>query len=155
MSEKRFTNLAEWLAENLDATSIKVLKFSKLTGGAIQENWCFELLITGGPQAGRRKFVLRTDASSAVSASHSRIEEFQIQKIAYAAGVRVPMPIVVCSDNSIIGSAFYLMEFVLGYSSARQIVKDPELPIFGPNLVNQLGKELVQNSQNTTVKYQF
>ena len=147
MPKNRFNNLTEWLAEKLDATSIKLLKFSKLSGGAIQENWYFDFLITGGRLEGRKKFVLRTDASSAVSASHSRIEEFQIQKVAYDAGISVPMPIVVCSDDSIIGSPFYLMEFISGISSARQIVKDPELPNFGPNLVKQLGKELAKIHQ--------
>ena len=147
MSKKRFGNLTEWLAENLDATSIKVLKFKKLSGGAIQENWFFDLLITGGRLEGKQKFVLRTDASSTVSASHSRAEEFQIHKVAYDAGICVPMPIVVCSDNSVIGSPFYLMEFIPGFSSARQIVRNLDLPNFGPNLVKQLGQELAKIHQ--------
>ena len=157
MSEQRFSNLTEWLAENLDATSIKMLKFSKLTGGAIQENWIFDFLITGGSQEGKKKFVLRTDASSGVTTSHSRTEEFQIQKVAYDAGVCVPMPIVVCSDNSIIGSPFYLMEFIPGFASARQIVRDPDLSNFGPNLVKQLGQELakIHKIQPSDINFDF
>ena len=64
MNEATIGRLGDWLGATL-GTSIRTGKVSKLTGGAIQENW---LVSTEG--AG--DLVIRTDAPSGVATSHSR-----------------------------------------------------------------------------------
>jgi len=117
---ERFAQLEDWLTEVLGPTEIR--SFAKLSGGAIQENWQLET------DAGA--FVLRTDAPSTLSTSHSRPEEFAILKAVHKAGVMAPKPIALCEDASVIGAPFYLMEKAEGIAQARKIVRDP------PNIVS-------------------
>lgn len=129
---ERFERLGNWLTEALGPTEITSLK--KMSGGAIQENWLLET-DTGD-------YVLRTDAPSTLSTSHSRPEEFAILKAAHDAGVMAPKPLALCEDTRIIGAPFYLMERATGMAQARKIVRDPELADFGPALVKTLGEQL-------------
>jgi len=135
----RFANLEPWLSKTLGPIKIETLK--KLSGGAIQENWHLKTDSTD--------YVLRTDAPSTLSTSHSRPEEYVILRTAHEAGVTVPQPIALCADETIIGTPFYLMEMARGIAQARKIVRHPDLPAFGPMLAETLGKELAKLHQIT------
>ncbi len=130
----RFEKLGDWLTGALGACEITSL--TKMSGGAIQENW--QVVTSLGD------FVLRTDAPSTLSTSHSRPEEFAILRAAYGAGVIAPRPIALCEDTSVIEAPFYLMEMAKGMAQARKIVRDPELANFGPELAKTLGEELAK-----------
>ncbi len=132
--EERFNKLEPWLAAALGALKIHALK--KLSGGAIQENW--HLTTDQG------EFVLRTDAPSTLSTSHSRPEEFAILEVAHKAGVMAPKPIALCENPTIIGAPFYLMEMAPGIAQARKIVRDPDLTDFGASLAMSLGAEMAR-----------
>jgi len=108
----------------------------KLSGGAIQENWHL--------QTDQGDYVLRTDAPSSLSTSHSRPEEFAILKVAFEAGVMAPKPVLQCQDPSIIGAPFYLMEKAEGIAQGRKITRDANLPQIGRAIAQDLGHELAK-----------
>lgn len=140
----RFDRLADWLAQATDAASARVTALSRLSGGAIQENWLLDVTLDGGRLDGTREWVLRTDAASTISTSLSRVQEFAILQAAYDAGVAAPEPILLCDDESVIGGPFYIMARGRGTAHARRITRDPALASFGPALAGRLGRELAR-----------
>lgn len=139
-----FAGLAPWLVKALGARSVSIERMQKLPGGAIQENWLIDLSIEGGPRSGSQHWVLRTDAPSTITTSLGRPEEFAILRVAHAAGVMSPEPILLCEDLGVTGRAFYLMSRASGTAQGRKIVRDPNLPAFGPALAKSLGAELAK-----------
>jgi len=116
--------LAGWLVGALGATQVQVLAWRQLSGGAIQENWAFQARLRGGPHAGTLEAVLRTDAPTGVAASHGRIAEYAILDAAHKAGVKVPEPLAVCADASVIGKPFYVMRRLEGTALGHILVND-------------------------------
>ncbi len=113
---------------------------TKLSGGAIQENWHLSAQLDDTDV----EWVLRTDAPSTLSTSHSRPEEYALLRVAQEAGVSAPKAVALCDDPNIIGAPFYLMEKAPGIAQARKITRDPNLAAFGPALAHQLGQELAK-----------
>jgi aminoglycoside phosphotransferase (APT) family kinase protein len=73
---------------------------------------------------GTRKFVLRRKPPGALLPSAHAVErEFRIMRALAATRVPVPRCLALCEDPSVIGSAFYVMEYVEG-----RIFRDPALP---------------------------
>lgn len=140
----RFASLNFWLAASLGATRVDIAAMSKLSGGAIQENWLLDVRCEGGERSGPQQWVLRTDAPSSISTSLSRAEEFAILSVAFAAGVAAPEPILLCEDESVIGGPFYIMARGGGTAQARHILRDPEVVNFGPALARELGVNLAR-----------
>ncbi|MFG1420322.1 phosphotransferase family protein [Roseixanthobacter liquoris] len=136
--------LAGYLARELEATAVVPRAAHLLKGGAIQQNWRLDLTIAGGPEAGERSYVLRKDAPSVVGSSHGRVAEFEIIKVAHAAGVTVPRPILACADASLLGTPFALMERVEGTALGPRVVKDPALGGDRPSLLRRLGAEMAK-----------
>lgn len=116
--------LEAWLAARLGADAVRVAPPVLLTGGAIQQNWALDVEVTGGAQAGRHAWVLRTDAESVLAVSRSRAEEFALLAAAHAAGVAVPAP-VACGDASVFGRPFFVMARIGGVAAAHRLVRDP------------------------------
>ena len=54
---------------NVNITALEILP-----GGAIQENWLLDISVDSGKWAGTHKLVLRKDARSQVTTSHSRAQ---------------------------------------------------------------------------------
>jgi len=138
--------LEHYLRSRWRADSVQLEGISKLTGGAIQENWGLAAVITGGVWAGRQDLVLRTDASSVVTASMNRMQEFAVLKAVCRAGVLVPEPLLLCEDPAIIGRRFYLMRRLPGIAAGHRLVRDPlfDDPARGDALVERLGEELAR-----------
>src|SRR3546814_12926769 len=78
MLPDRLDALTRWTARELGASTVRLSVPTKMSGGAIQENWALDAAVADGPNAGPIALVLRTDAPSGVSASHSRAEEFAL-----------------------------------------------------------------------------
>ncbi|CAN0568050.1 unnamed protein product, partial [Ectocarpus sp. 12 AP-2014] len=78
-----------------------------------------------------RKFVLRKKpASVTVSSAHAVEREFRILRalrLDPASDVPVPRPLLLCEDPAVIGTPFYVMEFVQG-----RIFSDAALPGLAP-----------------------
>ena len=136
--------LERWIAQAIGAQACRVERLSMLSGGAIQENWALDLLVTGGPRDGRHRLVLRTDAPSRLPVSHDRMEEFAILTVAHRAGVTVPEPWVACPDVEVIGKRFYLMNRCPGEARGQRLTKDPAVLGSGAKLGFQLGLELAR-----------
>jgi aminoglycoside phosphotransferase (APT) family kinase protein len=132
--------LEAYLTEAAGVENLRIEAARPLTGGAIQENWLLEVTVEGE----RRELVLRSDAASAVAASHGRAEEFALLKAARAAGVTVPKPLWLCTDAAVLGRPFYVMERVSGVAEGRLIVK-PDGPGGDKEaLAERLGEELAK-----------
>ena len=146
----RFDRLAAWMATASGAADLQIIGMNKLAGGAIQENWHLEILANGGVFAGTGSVVLRTDAPSSVGESHSRAQEFALLRTAHAAGVKVATPHFLCSDDTIIGTPFFIMDYCSGQGQARRITRDPALADFGDRLAGELGREMARIHAVTT-----
>lgn len=132
--------LARWLAGAAGADDLCIVSLEKLSGGAIQENWGLAVE-TGGR---RREWVLRTDAPSGVSTSHGRAHEFALLKAAHDAGVTVPEPLFLCTDEAVFGKPFYVMARVSGRAEGHVLVRDETVIGAGDKLVERLGRELAR-----------
>ena len=136
--------LSRYLADKFAAKQVSITDIRALSGGAIQENWSLNLQIDGGKYDGLQKWVLRKDAPSYVSASNSRVMEFAVLSHAFANGVSTPMPICLCEDEHVIGSAFFIMEAVAGQAQAHKLVRSPAFAHGSPALGRQLGTEMAR-----------
>jgi aminoglycoside phosphotransferase (APT) family kinase protein len=133
MDEARRNALAAWLGVEITAMSL-------MSGGAIQQNWKLDAVRDGVPQA----WVLRTDAAATLAVSRSRVEEFHLLKAAFAAGVTVPEPLLLCTDLSVIGAPFFVMRRVDGIAAGFRVVKSETLGGGRENLAASLGRELAR-----------
>src|SRR5918999_3501933 len=138
----RLDTLEAWLRGALDARAVRLSELTRLTGGAIQENWKMSATVDGGPRAGSHNWVLRTDPKSHLPLSMDRAGEFSVLKVAHAAGLTVPEPIARCADASVLGAPFLIESFVAGTTQARKVVRDPQLASYGGALAEGLGAEL-------------
>lgn len=74
--------------------------------------------------AGERSFVIRRKPPGALLASaHAIDREYRVIQALADSGVPVPAVYALCEDDSVIGTAFYVMEFVQG-----RVFWDPSLP---------------------------
>ncbi|KAM9187546.1 acyl-CoA dehydrogenase family member 11 [Dugong dugon] len=79
-------------------------------------------------QKGIQAYVLRKKPpGSLLPKAHKIYREFQVQKALYSIGFPVPKPLLYCSDASIIGTEFYVMEHVQG-----RIFRDFTVPGVSP-----------------------
>ncbi|MFK0342165.1 phosphotransferase family protein [Pseudomonas asiatica] len=139
--------LARYLQQQLGADLVNIDQGQRLSGGAIQENW----LLNGTVQIGTKTFVdswvLRTDAASSVAVSMSRAEEFAVLAAVHTAGVRVPEPLWLCEDASVIGRPFFIMRKLNGITNGHRLTSDPGLDPKRDELCRSLGLNLAQLHQ--------
>jgi len=136
--------LARFLAEASGAKNVGVTEPRLLPGGAIQENWGFTARFIGGQLPDEQRLVLRTDASTGITSSLTRIEEFAVLKAVFAAGVSVPEPLWACPDPGVLGKPFFVMRWVAGSAQGRQITTDPALEANLPAVAARLAQELAR-----------
>ena len=106
-----------WIVrEALGRGDAQIVSVQRLTGGAIHENWRLDL---DGPAL---PLVLRKAGGSTVPESRPRAWEYAVQAAAYAAGVRTPQPLLLHEDAGLLGSAFFLMEYVPGTARPNEIL---------------------------------
>jgi len=111
--------LARFMQRNVDGFS-GTLEIRQFKGG--QSNPTFLLA------AGERRYVLRKKPPGKLLASAHQVDrEYRVMHALADAGVPVPRMHVLCEDDSVIGSAFYVMEYVPG-----RIFRDPQLPDVAP-----------------------
>ena len=74
--------------------------------------------------AGDRRYVLRRKPpGKLLPSAHAVDREFRVMAALAGTGVPVPTMVALCEDDSVIGTAFYLMEYVDG-----RVLWDPALP---------------------------
>lgn len=136
--------LAEFIRRQTKADAVEVVEFSRLSGGAIQDNHALTVRLTGGTHSGLQALVVRSDAPSRIAASLNRSQEFQVLAVAHDAGVTVPRPLWLCTDESIIGQVFCVMERVNGSASPRRLLRGALDAPRARALTRQLGMELAR-----------
>ncbi len=133
MDEARRAKLAAWLPAGSEITAM-----SLMSGGAIQQNWLLDVLQDGV----LHEWVLRTDSQATLTHSRPRVEEFALLTTAFAAGVTVPEPLMLCADALVIGAPFFIMRRVSGIAAAHRVVRSDTLGGGREALVRRLGQEL-------------
>jgi len=107
--------LADWLRANVRPFSGE-LSITPLAGG--QSNPTYRL------KAGEHQWVLRRKPPGVLLASAHAVErEFRVMRALAGSAVPVPTVHALCEDPGVIGSAFYVMDFVEG-----RVFADPSLP---------------------------
>ncbi|GHD27818.1 phosphotransferase [Halioglobus pacificus] len=114
------SRLQDYLAEAVPGFS-GTLSAEKFAGG--QSNPTFKL------SAGGRDYVLRRKPPGELLASaHAVDREFRVISALADTDVPVPQTYALCEDNSVIGSMFYVMEYLDG-----RVFWDPSLPEISDN----------------------
>jgi aminoglycoside phosphotransferase (APT) family kinase protein len=110
--------LTRYLSDKVDLDGpVKVLKFD--TG---QSNPTY--LLTSG----RQRYVLRKKPPGQLLASAHQVDrEYRVMHALRETDVPVPRMLALCQDDSVIGTAFFVMEWVEG-----RIFWDPDIPEVGP-----------------------
>ena len=109
------TRLARYMAQHIPGFE-GGLSAEKVPGG--QSNPTFKL------SAGGRHFVLRRKPpGELLKSAHAVDREFRVISALRDTDVPVPKTYVLCEDEDVIGSMFYIMEFLEG-----RILWDPQLP---------------------------
>ncbi|WP_299262058.1 phosphotransferase [uncultured Kushneria sp.] len=135
--------LSAWLAQQCGAEHVVIQSQRRLGGGAVQDNRLLEVVVTGGPMAGEQRWVLRSDARAPLAISASRKEEFGLLERAWHHGIRVPEPLWMCEEDSVLGRPFMIMRHVDGEASPRSLVALAGDRALEP-LVEDLGAELAR-----------
>ena len=107
--------LLEYLGSHVDGFS-GPLAVSQFKGG--QSNPTYKLIAASG------QYVLRRNPpGKLLKSAHAVDREFRAISALYAAGFPVPRPLLLCEDDAVIGTTFFVMEFVEG-----RIFWDLDLP---------------------------
>lgn len=123
-----------------------------LTGGASRDMW----LIDASLGTGYARMVLRRDLlTSMIATALSREHEFILMQAAHKAGIRVARPRWLCADGNVLGSPFFLMDYVQGVAIGRKVVTAPELIYARGVLPDQLASELAKIHQLDTSELNF
>lgn len=109
----------------------------RLSGGASQELWSFEVEAAGA----RKAYVLRRNPGGAVRRETAAGMETEARLIGLAGRAGAPVPRVawVLAPQDRLGSGF-VMEHVAGETLARRLLRDPEYARARPRLARQLGE---------------
>lgn len=132
--------LTAFIAAASGARDVRIDRYERLGGGAIQENFVLDVTIDGRNEA----LVLRKDAPSRLAVSHTRLEEFTLLQAAFAAGVSVPEPLWASDDPEIAGAPFFIMRRVAGTAVGRRIVRDESLGGDRTTLARRLAEQLAR-----------
>ena len=142
MNDTQRAALERFIARAAVADRVTITKATRLSGGAIQENWQLHARVDGGVHAGDAVWVLRTDAPSSVAASHGRAQEFALLAVAARAGVSVAQPLWLCTEREVIGRPFFIMRWVEGTAAGHVLARDPGVVADRAQLALRLGHEL-------------
>ena len=140
MDQAIVTKIERFIGEMLGCDDVKLLDIHKLSGGAIQENWAMVLQVKDQlPE----EIVLRCDAPSGLSTSHSREEEYALLRAAFDAGVTVPEPLFL-GQLSVFGRSFFIMRRANGVAVGHKVVKDLSLGGDRELLVAEIGRQMAK-----------
>ncbi len=121
--------LASYLREHVEDFS-GVLEVEQFSGG--QSNPTFKL------KAGDKRFVLRRKPpGKLLPSAHAVDREYRVISALYPTEVPVARPYCLCEDDSVIGTAFYLMDYVEG-----RVIWDGLLPEYSVEQRRSIYNEL-------------
>lgn len=140
------------LAPALRPGADRVAALQRLSGGASQELWSFELRWPDRPPMG---YVLRRAAEGSASrppGDAGLAAEAQLMALAAAAGVPVPQVELLLQPEHELGEGF-VMQFIAGETLGHRIASLPELDVAREQLARQCGLALarIHQMQSTTL----
>jgi len=111
--------LETWLSQNVEGFE-GPMSVSQFRGGASNPTFFIE--------AGDRRYVLRKKPPGQLLASAHQVDrEYRVMKALGGAGFPVPVMRALCQDETVIGTTFYVMDFLQG-----RIFRDARLPGLEP-----------------------
>ena len=135
--------LAAYLTQ-VSGSSARVVGAQPLAGGASRDMWVIDVEIDGEAL----RLVLRRDSATVMyDQALSRASEFRLMQFAHEQGVRVARPRWCCTDPEVLGSPFFLMEYVPGVAIGRKVVGAPELAAARAVLPQQMAEQLARIHQ--------
>jgi aminoglycoside phosphotransferase (APT) family kinase protein len=138
--EALFHSLQKYLSDAFGQVTL-ISDARPLSGGASRDTWHLSLRVGEEP----RQMVLRRDLPTQMfEEALSREEEFRLMDTAYQAGVKVARVQFLCIDKRILGSDFFLMDYVPGISIGRKVVTDPALASARERLPQEMAEELAR-----------
>ena len=111
--------LRVWLAERVDGIGGR-LEVAQFTRGASNPTF----LVTSGKH---RLVVRKKPPGQLLASAHQVDREYRVMKALGATGFPVPVMRALCEDESVIGQAFYVMDFMAG-----RIFRDARMPGLEP-----------------------
>lgn len=111
--------LGAWMAQNVDGFS-GTPTLTKFEGG--QSNPTFRISSSSGEYVLRRK-----PMGPVLPSAHAVDREYRVLSAMHGAGIPVPRVRALCTDETVIGSIFYIMDLVPG-----RVFWDPRLPDLAP-----------------------
>ena len=132
--------LSDFIARASGDEKARVVRFERMSGGAVQENWALDVEIDGKP----RYWVLRTDAPAAVRESLTRAQEFAVLQAMQEACVLAPKPLYLCEDPAITGRGFFIMERLSGVAAGHRVTRDRSLVPDPARLARELAANLTR-----------
>lgn len=136
--------IARWLRGEMHAGSVRITRYERLPGGAIQDNSMLDVDVEGGPWHGAHAFVLRSDAPSSVAASLTRRQEYAVLRVVHAAGVIAPKPLFLCRDAGVVGRECFIMERLPGVAAGHRLAREASLVPDPGKLAHSLGANLAR-----------
>ena len=111
--------LAEWLSTNVEGAG-KAIRVRQFHGGASNPTFLVE--------TGDQRLVLRKKPpGQLLQSAHQVDREYRVMKALGTVGFPVPRMRALCEDDSVIGTAFYVMDYMSG-----RIFRDARLPDLTP-----------------------
>ena len=119
------TRLTDYLSTTLgqDITDLAVRQFQH---GQSNPTYLVTL-ITNHPPGKRRVVLRKKPPGTLLPGAHAVEREYRVMEALGRAGVPAPNLIALCTDESVLGTPFYLMDYVRG-----RVHKDPSLPGMTP-----------------------
>lgn len=134
--------LADFIRDVSGADKVTITRIERMTGGAVQQNWALDAELTHGRDNVMRTWVLRMDAPASVAESLTRSEEFHVLAAMREAKVAAPLPLWLCSDPSIAGRSFFIMERLPGVAAGHKVARDRHLTPDRARLARELASNL-------------
>ncbi len=112
-----------------------------LAGGASRDTWHF----TAQQGDKTHEYVMRRDLPTQMfEEALTREQEFRMMDAAYKSGVKVARVRYLCTDEAMLGSPFFIMDYVPGISIGRKVIRQPELEQARKKLPAQMAEELAK-----------
>lgn len=130
--------LQTYLAEQTGA-AVTITDAKPLAGGASRDTWYFQATIDGE----NKQLVMRRDLPTQMyDDALTRPQEFTLMAAAHDSGIKVSRVRYLCDDPAVLGSPFFIMDYVAGTSIGPRVIHKPELATAREKLPAQMARQL-------------
>ncbi|MGB1286379.1 MAG: phosphotransferase family protein [Aggregatilineales bacterium] len=137
--QEKFIAELEYYLTGVTGEHVQITGAKPLAGGASRETWLLDATIGGAAQ----RWVLRRDLPTQMfEDALTREQEYRLMDAAYKSGVKVAQMRFLCTDETVPGSPFFIMDYVPGISIGRRVIKLPELATAREKLPEQMAEQL-------------